>query len=224
MHRFFVLAPVAFVLTSGTFMLAGSEARAKEPSPVRYGLTMGLNMGKYEWPDTWMADLGRDDRLPQPKMRFGWVAEFFTPEPGISIVTGVDYRMTREKYHIYVDGGGLWTDRMGTYLTVPVLFKYTPGEVKGMYPFLDFGPQAAFTLAFTGKDDGPTATDMEMMQYARRVTMELRGGAGIEFPMSGMFTGVIETGYEYGLTSLAKESVNLTVTARNLFFSMGARF
>ena len=37
-------------------------------------------------------------------MRFGWVAEFFTPNPAISIVTGVDYRMTREKYHIYVRG------------------------------------------------------------------------------------------------------------------------
>ena len=100
-------------------------------------------------------------------------------------------------------------------------------RIKGLWPFFELGPQAAFLLSFTGKDDRPgrpTAMPMEMTQYARRVTMELRGGAGIEFPMSNMFTGVIEAGYEYGLTSIVKESLNLPATARNLFFSMGARF
>ncbi len=224
MRGYFVVAPVAFLLMFGTFLLCGNEARAKEPLPVRYGLNMGLNFGKLQWPDIWVSSIGVDDRLPAPKMRAGLVAEFFTPRPGISIVTGFDYRMTREKYH--ASGGNTWFDRMGTYLTVPVLFKYTPGEVKGIYPFVDLGPQVAFTLAFSGKDDepGPTSIPMEMTQYGRRVSMELRGGGGIEFPMSGMFTGVIETSYESGLTSITKASLNLPVKTRNLFFSMGVRF
>ena len=71
---------------------------------------------------------------------------------------------------------------------------------------------------------GPGASSMEMTQYTRRVSLELRGGAGIEFPMSGMFTGVIEAGYEYGLTSIIIESLHNPTTARNLYFSMGARF
>jgi hypothetical protein len=206
-------------------LLCGGDVRAQEAQHVRYGLTMGLNMGKFIWPDTWMADLGRDDRLPQPSMRYGWVAEFFPTKPSISIVTGVDYRMTREKYHIYVDGAGLWTDRMGTFLTVPVLFRYTLlNRVKGPWPFVEFGPQAAFLLSLTGKDDGSGASSMEMTQYNRRVTMELRGGTGIEFPMSRMFTGVIEAGYEYALTSTTKKKLDLPVKARNLSFTMGLRF
>ncbi len=85
----------------------------------------------------------------QPTMRFGWVAEFFTASPAISIVTGVDYRMTGEKYHrIDADGSGDWFSRMGTYLTVPVLFKYSPKEIKGIWPFFELGPQAAFLLSF----------------------------------------------------------------------------
>lgn len=231
MRTFFVIAPVASVLMFGTFLLCCSEARAEEPSPVRYGVTMGLNMGKLIWPETWMADVGRDDRLSQPKMRFGLVAEFFTANPAISVVTGIDYRMTREKYHYYIDGVGLWTDRMGTFLTVPALFKYNFNKITGMWPFFELGPQAAFLLSFTGKDDAPgrpagspAAIPMEMTQYTRRVSLELRGGAGIEFPMSGMFTGVIETGYDYGLTSIIIKSLNNPTTARNLFFSMGARF
>ena len=32
----------------GTFLLCGSEARAEDPRSVRYGLTMGLNMGKFD--------------------------------------------------------------------------------------------------------------------------------------------------------------------------------
>jgi hypothetical protein len=225
MRRFFVLAPVALFLVFGTILPFGSEARAEEPAPVRYGLTMGLNMGKFIWPDTWIAALGIDDRLPQPSMRYGWVAEFFPTNPSISIVTGVDYRMTAEKYYVHVVDADLWTARMGTFLTVPVLVRYTLlNRVKGPWPFFEFGPQAAFLLSLTGKDDGSGASSMEMTQYNRRVTMELRGGTGIEFPMGRMFTAVIEAGYEYALTSTTKESINLPVKARNLFFTMGARF
>ena len=229
MKKLSLLAQASLVLTFATFLLCGTEARAQEAQPVRYGLTMGLNMGTFIWPDTWMANNGLDDRLPQPSMRYGWVAEFFPTNPSISIVTGVDYRMTSEKYHIYVEGAGLWTERMGTFLTVPVLFRYTfLNWVKGPWPFFEFGPQAAFVLSMTGRDDGSGAMapspSMEMTQYNRRVTMELRGGTGIEFPMSRMFTGVIEASYEYALTSTTKESINLPVKARNLSFTMGVRF
>lgn len=93
---------------------------------------------------------------------------------------------------------------------------------------LELGPQAAFLLSMTGKDDGSGATapspSMEMTQYNRRVTMELRGGTGIEFPMGRMFTGVIAAGYEYALISTTEESLKLPVKVRNLFFTMGARF
>ncbi len=229
MRRFFVLASVAFVLMFGTFLLCGSEARAEEPQPVRYGLTMGLNMGKLIWPEKWLAD--KDDRLSKPTMRFGFVAEFFTANPGISIGTGIDYRMTREKYHYSIAGVPLWTDRMGTYFTVPVLIKYTLNESKGMWPFFELGPQAGFLLSFTGEDDppgrpegAPAGPPMEMTQFTRRMSLELRGGAGIEFPMSGMFAGVIEAGYEYGLTSIILGKLHNPTTARNLYFSMGARF
>lgn len=225
MRRFFALAPVSLLFVFGTFLLFGSVARAEEPRSVRYGLTMGLNFGKFDWPDTWIDALGVDDRLPQPSMRYGWVAEFFPTHPSISIVTGIDYRMTREKYHVYWDGVPLWTDRMGTFLTVPVLFRYTSmSRAKGPWPFLELGPQAAFLLSFSGEDDGSGTSSMEMTQYQRRVTMELRGGTGIEFPMGRMFTAVIEAGYEYALTSTTKESLDLPVKARNLFFTMGARF
>lgn len=213
----------------GPFLLCGSVARAEEPAPVRYGLTMGLNMGKWNWPETWFPE--KEDRLSMPTMRLGWVAEFFTANPAISIATGIDYRMTREKYLYHEVGVGLWTDRMGTYLTVPVLFKYNLNEIKGMWPFFELGPQAAFLLSFTGKDDPPgrppglpPAIPMEMTQYTRRMSLELRGGAGIEYPMGKMFTGVIEAGYEYGLTSIILKSLNNPTTARNLFFSMGVRF
>lgn len=139
MRRFIVLAPAALALMFGTF-LGGGQARAQEQAPVRYGLTMGLNMGKFIWPKTWMAGNGLDDRLPQPSMRLGWVAEFFPTHPSISIVTGVDYRMTGEKYHIYVEDAGLWTARMGTFLAVPVLFRYTLlNNVKGPWPFWNSG-------------------------------------------------------------------------------------
>ncbi len=139
--------------------------------------------------------------------------------------------MTREKYHYLIDGVPLWTDRMGTYLTVPVLCKYNPNRIKSMWPFFELGPQAAFLLSFSGEDDppgrpegAPAGPPMEMTQFTRRVSLELRGGAGIEFPMNGMFMGVIEAGYEYGLTSIIIESLHNPTTARNLYFSMGARF
>jgi hypothetical protein len=239
MKTFFMIVRASLVFTVGAFLLCGAAAQAQEEtSPVRYGLTMGLNMGKFVWPDgTWAADRF-DDRLMQPAMRYGWVAEFFTANDAISIVTGIDYRMTREKYHITPptnpitpNDPGLWMDRMGNYLTVPVLFKYAMNPVKGVLPFFEFGPQAAFLLSFTGKEDAPGRSAradpgpaMEMTQYTRRVTMELRGGAGIEYPMGKMFTGVIEAGYEYGLTSIVTLEGFKPTTARNLFFTMGIRF
>ncbi len=66
-----------------------------------------------------------------------------------------------------------------------------------------------------------------MMNVCRRAALELRGGTGIEFPMGEMLTGVIEVGYEYGLTSFIKEKFEANgqaSTARNLSFTMGVRF
>lgn len=188
---------------------------------------MGLSMGRTEYAGALGEALynALPDRLPQPTMRYGWAVEFFTANDAISIVTGVDYRMSREKF---LGHDGLWFDRMGTCLTVPVLFKYSLNRVKGVLPFFELGPQAAFILSFTGAFDPPGpppgAIPMEMTQYSNRVAMELRGGAGIEYPMGKMFTGVIEAGYEYGLTDSVKLEGFEGTTMNNLFFTMGVRF
>lgn len=220
-------AKALLILTFGALLLCGTNVHAQGAPGVRYGLTMGLNMGRTEFAGSLGEALYNTlpDRLPQAKMRYGWVAEFFTANDAISIVTGVDYRMSREKF---LGNDGLWFDRMGTCLTVPVLFKYTLNRVKGVLPFFELGPQTAFVLSFTGAFDPPGpppgAIPMEMTQYSHRVIMELRGGAGIEYPMGTMYTGVIEAGYEYGLTDSVKLGGFEGTTGNNLFFTMGIRF
>lgn len=223
MRKISTLARAVLVLVIAISFLYSGKARAQDAKPVQFGLNMGLNLSKIVWTDSWMTEFKDSGRLTQPSMRYGGQVEFAV-RSGIGVVTGVGYRMTGEKYGgIREDGSEWWMKRMGSYLTVPVLLKYRAGTVLGLRPIIEFGPQAGILLSFYGMGDA-TGMRVEMMQNVKRAVLELRGGTGFEFPMGGMYTGVAEVGYEYGLTSFVKKEVQMPAKSRNLSFSMGVRF
>jgi hypothetical protein len=223
MRRLSIATLAVLGFTIGMILFCAGEALAQEARSVRYGLSMGLNMSKIVWTDSWMADFGKDNRLSQPSMRYDGVVEIAI-SPSISVLSGAGYRMTGEKYSgANADGSTFWMKRMGGYLTTPVLLKYTAGTILGLRPFLQLGPQVGFLLSFYGMGDA-TGMRVEMMQNVKRATLELRGGTGFEFPMGRMHTGVVEVGYEYGLTSFVKSEVQMPAKARNIHFTMGLMF
>lgn len=220
------------VLTFGVFLLCSSEARAQDAKPVHFGITAGLNMAKMAYdPDIKLA--AGQERKMRMALRFGGQAEY-TVSPMISIGSGLIYSMKGEKGSYKSGSATIESTSKFTYLTIPVAVRVNIGSSTGPKPFLKLGPELGILLSAKVSTDGvPGATggDVDIKDSFKSTDLALLGGAGVDIPMGPTLKGVVEAGYEFGLTDIGKDvsqvkadATNATCKTRNIFLAVGVKF
>jgi hypothetical protein len=231
LRGFSALALAALFMAFGMTLLCGSDAQAQEMRPFHVGLTAGLNMSTLAYDPDITLSPGETHKM-RTALRFGGDLEYAV-NPMISLVSGLIYSMKGDKF-TYSDEGetGKSTLKL-SYLTIPAAIKVSIGESTGPRPFVKFGPELGILLSAKIKLDGflGETTELDVKDNLKSSDLAILGGAGVEVPLGEMFSGVVEAGYEFGLTDVAKndseslsEESNMTRKTRNIYVVAGLRF